>query len=240
LKGLNPVNSVFSVAKKSVNMVKIKICGITNEKDALWAANMGVDFLGLNFYKNSPRKISFEMACRITSTLPDFVKSVGVFVDEEIKTILKIVQKVRLKMVQLHGTETPQYCEELKLKITDSVQPDSLWSAKTQIIKAFRIGNGFNVEQIPAYKDADCFLLDAMAENLEGGTGQTFNWDIALEIKKFGKPIFLAGGLSPENVTEAVRKVEPYAVDVCSGVERSPTRKDHDKMHMFVKSVRGM
>lgn len=206
----------------------------------MWASNMGVDFLGLNFYKNSPRKISLDMAKKIASGLPDFVRSVGVFVDEEIKTILKVIQKVHLTMVQLHGSETPQYCQELKSKITNSVQAESLWAAKTQIIKAFRIGNGFSIEQIPAYKDIDYCLLDTMVENIEGGTGQAFNWDIALEIKKLGKPFFLAGGLTPENIREAIKKVEPFAVDVCSGIERSPTRKDHDKMHQFVKAVREM
>lgn len=219
-------------------MTKIKICGITNEKDALWAANMGVDFIGLNFYKNSPRKISLDMAKKVSSALPDFVKSVGVFVDEEPKTVLKLIQKARLKIVQLHGSESPQYCEELKAKIADFVQADSLWAAKTQIIKAFRIGSGFNMEQIRDYTAADYILLDTLSDNMEGGTGQTFNWDIASEVKKLGKLVFLAGGLTPENVREAIEKVEPYAVDVCSGVERSATRKDHDKMHLFVKAVR--
>ncbi|MEW6558375.1 MAG: phosphoribosylanthranilate isomerase [Elusimicrobiota bacterium] len=255
-------------------MTKIKICGITNEKDALWAANTGVDFIGLNFYKNSPRKISVDMAKRIVSKLPEFVKSVGIFVDEEIETILKIVKKVQLKLIQLHGNETPEFCDELKERITNTVPANSLWENRPQIIKVFRIkpeqmfGNQplfrnqptsevvkteqkpnkcsemlqteqmFGTEHLFGYKSIDYFLFDTFVENLQGGTGQTFNWDLAVEIKKAGKPIFLSGGLTPENVTNAIKKVEPFAVDVCSGIERTPTRKDYDKMLAFVKAVR--
>jgi len=226
-------------------MTKIKICGITNEKDALWAANAGVDFIGLNFYKNSPRKISVDMAKKITAALPEFVKSIGIFVDEEIEIILKIIKKVGLGAVQLHGNETPEYCAQLKEKISATVPANLLWEGKPQIIKAFRIKPGFSTEQVfgaehplSKYQNVDYFLLDTFIEGAAGGTGQTFNWDIALEFKKIGKPIFLSGGLTPENVSEAIKKVEPFAVDVCSGIERTPTRKDYDKMLAFVKAVR--
>ncbi|MFH0947740.1 MAG: phosphoribosylanthranilate isomerase [Elusimicrobiota bacterium] len=219
-------------------MTKIKICGITNEKDALWAANAGVDFIGLNFYKNSPRKISVDMAKKITASLPEFVKSVGVFVDEEIDVILKIVKKVQLTVVQLHGNETSEYCDQLKEKISTSIPANTLWENKSQIIKAFRIGENFRTEQMSQYNNVNYFLLDTFVEDLLGGTGQTFNWDAAVEIKKLGKPIFLSGGLTPGNVSEAIKKVEPFAVDVCSGIERTPTRKDYDKMLSFVKAVR--
>ncbi|OGS46050.1 MAG: hypothetical protein A2539_03435 [Elusimicrobia bacterium RIFOXYD2_FULL_34_15] len=219
-------------------MTRIKICGITNEKDALWASNAGVDFIGLNFYKNSPRKISAEMAKKITSKLPEFVKSVGVFVDEEIDVLLKTIKKTQLKLVQLHGNESPEYCDELKSKISESLPPDTLWENKPQIIKAFRINNDFPVENISKFNNADYFLLDTFVEDIPGGTGEVFNWDIAIEAKKAGKPIFLSGGLNPENVTEAIKRVEPFAVDACSGIERTPTRKDYDKMLAFVKAVR--
>ncbi|MFA5779651.1 MAG: phosphoribosylanthranilate isomerase [Elusimicrobiota bacterium] len=219
-------------------MTKIKICGITNEKDALWAANAGVDFIGLNFYKNSPRKISADMAKKITAALPEFVKSVGVFVDDEIETILKVIKKVQLNAVQLHGNETPEYCAELREKISGSVPSNTLWEGKPQIIKAFRIGENFQSGQMFRYENVDYFLLDTFVEDLLGGTGQTFNWDLAVEVKKLGKPVFLSGGLTPENVSEAIKKVEPFAVDVCSGIERMPTRKDYDKMLSFVKAVR--
>ncbi|MDO8734925.1 MAG: phosphoribosylanthranilate isomerase [Elusimicrobiota bacterium] len=219
-------------------MTKIKICGITNEKDALWAANAGVDFIGLNFYKNSPRKISVDMAKKITASRPEFVKSVGVFVDEEIETILKVIKKVHLNAVQLHGNETPKYCVELREKISGSVPANTLWEGKPQIIKAFRIGENFQSGQMSIYENVDYFLLDTFVDDLLGGTGQTFNWDLAVEVKKLGKPVFLSGGLTPENVSEAIKKVEPFAVDVCSGIERTPTRKDYDKMLAFVKAVR--
>ena len=219
-------------------MTKIKICGITNEKDALWAANAGVDFIGVNFYKNSPRKVSVNMAKKITSSSPEFVRIVGVFVDEEIDVVLKIVKKVGLNAVQLHGNETPEYCAQLKEKISVSVPANTLWEGKPCIIKAFRIGGDFQMEQVSKYNDVDYFLLDTFVNNLPGGTGQVFNWDTAVEIKKLGKPIFLSGGLTSENVSEAIKKVEPYAVDVCSSIERTPTRKDYDKMLSFVKTVR--
>ncbi|HAM39188.1 MAG TPA: phosphoribosylanthranilate isomerase [Elusimicrobia bacterium] len=219
-------------------MTRIKICGITNEKDALWASNAGVDFIGLNFYKNSPRKISIDMAKRITTKLPEFVKSVGIFVDEEISFVLKTVKKLQLKLVQLHGNESPEYCDELKNKISESVPPDTLWENRTQIIKAFRICNDYVIENINNFKNVDYYLLDTFVENIPGGTGEVFNWDLAIEIKKLGKSVFLSGGLNPDNITAAIGKVEPYAVDVCSGIERTPTRKDYDKMLAFIKAVR--
>lgn len=219
-------------------MTKIKICGITNEKDALWAANAGVDFIGLNFYKNSPRKISVDMAKKITAALPEFVKSVGIFADEEIEVILKIIKKTGLGAVQLHGNETPEYCAELREKISATVPANLLWEGKPQIIKAFRIGSDFQTEEAARYENADYFLLDTFVDDLLGGTGQTFNWNLAIEAKKLGRPVFLSGGLTPENVSEAIKKVEPFAVDVCSGIERTPTRKDYDKMLAFVKAVR--
>jgi len=225
-------------------MVKVKICGITNEKDALWATNLGADYLGFNFYrgdhlKGSSRKISVELAKKIISKLPSFVLAVGVFVNEEIKTVLKIVKKCNLKLVQLHGEETPEYCENLKLQVT---------SYRLQVIKAFRIENEKSLEIIPQYLDkVDYFLLDTYVLGIEGGSGEVFNWDLAVKVKEevatsMGnpKPIFLAGGLNPENVQEAIIKVRPYAVDVASGVERLPRRKDYEKMRNFIHTVRSI
>ncbi|MBN1385288.1 MAG: phosphoribosylanthranilate isomerase [Elusimicrobia bacterium] len=219
-------------------MTRIKICGITNEKDAVWAASAGVDFIGLNFYKNSPRKISLDMAKRISASLPEFVKSVGVFVDEDIESLLKTVKKAQIKAVQLHGNESPEYCAELKEKVTTAIPADTLWEGALKIIKAFRIEENFQMERLADYQNIDYFLLDTFVKDIPGGTGQTFNWDLAVEIKKTAKPVFLSGGLTPENVIEAIRKVEPFAVDVCSGIERTPTRKDYDKMLAFIKAVR--
>lgn len=214
-------------------MTKIKICGLTNDKDALWATNLGADYLGFNFYKGSARKISPELAKKIITSLPPFVSSVGVFVNEEIKTVLKIVKKCNLSLVQLHREETPEYCEKLKV--------ESL-KLKVGIIKAVRIKDEKSLEIIPQYLDkVDYFLLDTYVEGVEGGTGETFNWNLAVKAKELvgSKPIFLAGGLTAENVQEAIRKIQPYAVDVASSVERLPRRKDYEKMKNFIQAVRG-
>lgn len=222
-------------------MTKVKICGITNEKDALWATNLGADYLGFNFFAGSPRKISPELAKKIIAKLPPFISTVGVFVNEEIKTVLKIVKKCNLSLVQLHGEETAEYCEKFKV--------ESL-KLKVGIIKAFRIENEKSLEPISQYVEkVDYFLFDTYVPGIEGGTGVPMsreNWDLALKVKEMfistsnPKPIFLAGGLNPENVQEAVIKVKPYAVDVASGIERLPRRKDYEKMKTFIQAVRNM
>ncbi|OQA91830.1 MAG: N-(5'-phosphoribosyl)anthranilate isomerase [Elusimicrobia bacterium ADurb.Bin231] len=221
-------------------MVKIKFCGITNEKDALWAANMGVNYVGLNFFPNSPRKISVGMAMKIASGLPSFVETVGVFVDEDIKNILKITKKVKFSLLQLHGNESPEYCEELAGRLKDLIVVESLWKSQVKIIKAFRVNADFDTECLKNYNSADYFLLDTYVPGIEGGTGVSFNWEIAVKSKEAGKQIFLAGGLNPENVASAIERVNPFAVDVCSGIEKSPTRKDHEKMHRFIKAIRNI
>jgi len=224
-------------------VVKIKICGITNEKDAIWATNLGADYLGFNFYKLSPRKISPKLASEIIAKLPSFIQPVGVFVNEEMKTVLKIVKKCKLSLVQLHGEETPEYCNEFKV---ESSMPHRQVAGeatkfKVGIIKAFRIKEEKSLEVIPGYVDkVDYFLLDTHVEGVAGGSGEVFNWDLALRVKDYGKPVFLAGGLTPENVKEAITKVQPYAVDVASGVERLPRRKDYEKMKVFIQIVRSL
>jgi len=210
-------------------MVKAKICGVTNYDDALLVANLGSDFIGFNFYKDSPRKVSDKMAKEIISKMPPFVSAVGVFVDEAQDVIVKIAKKTGLKYIQLHGNETPEFCKAVAI------------AASLPVIKAFRISDEKSVEAIAAYKDsADYFLLDAYVPGEPGGTGEIFNWDLALKAKEIGKPIFLAGGLTPENVTEAILKVMPFAVDVASGVERLQRRKDYDKMNKFIRAARGL
>lgn len=204
-------------------MVKIKICGITNVGDATWVANLGADYLGLNFTKESKRKISLEKAKEIANVLPPYIKKVGLFVNEEPKIVNKILSLCNLDMLQFHGEETPGYCNQFK--------------GKAEIIKAFRLKDEESLRAIPAY-DVDYYLLDTFIQGEQGGTGTTFNWDLALEVKQFGRPIFLAGGLSPENVVEAIKKVNPFAVDVSSGVEVSPRRKSMELMQEFIKNVR--
>jgi len=229
-------------------MTKIKICGITNLQDATWSATLGVDYLGFNFYKRSPRKISISMAQEIISKIPPVCEPVGIFVDEEINVILDTVKKCNLKLIQLHGKETPDYCLNLKMQLIklehpefESVSENDILQKETKIkiIKAFRIKGEGTLKYLSRFKDiVDYFLLDTYIQGIEGGTGETFNWDLAVESKKYNKPIFLAGGLTPENVKEAIQKVQPYAVDTASGVERLPRRKDFDKLKKFILNAR--
>jgi phosphoribosylanthranilate isomerase len=210
-------------------MVKVKICGVTNFDDALLVANLGSDFIGFNFWPESPRKVSVKNAREMALKMPPFVSPVGVFVNELSEEVVKTAKKAGLKYIQLHGSETPEYCKAVKE------------AAGLPVIKAFRVSDEKSLESIPAYLDAiDYLLLDAFVEGEPGGTGQTFNWDTAVKAKELGKPVILAGGLTPENVTEAILKVAPFAVDVASGVERLQRRKDYDKMNKFIRAARGL
>lgn len=211
-------------------MVKVKICGVTNYDDALLVANLGAEYIGFNFYKDSPRKVSVKMAKDVIAKMPPFVQSVGVFVDEELAEVVKTAKKCGLKLVQLHGQESPEYC----------------WDAAAQtgcgIIKAFRIADEKSLEALPFYQDSvSYFLLDAYVAGEPGGTGEVFNWELAVKAKELvSKPVFLAGGLTPENIADAIEKVQPFAVDAASGVERLPKRKDYDKMKTFIRRARGL
>ena len=204
-------------------MAKIKICGITNVEDATWAANLGADYLGMVFFKESKRKISLEKAKEIIETLPPYIEKVGLFVNEEPEIVEKALKLCQLNVLQFQGEELPEYCNQFK--------------DRAKIIKSFRMKDEEVLKRIPEY-DVDFYHLDAFVEGLHGGTGATFNWDLALKVKELGRPIFLAGGLNPENITEAIKKVQPYAVDVASGVESSPRRKSVELMQQFVQKVR--
>lgn len=209
-------------------MTKIKICGITNEQDAVWAANLGVDYIGLNFFENSPRKTSEPMVKKIIASLPPYVLPVGIFVNEEVKKIVRTAKKCNFSLVQLHGTEDKEYCRQLQ-------------EAGLKIIKVFRIADDPNIVlPLEEYQEvADYFLFDTFVPEEAGGTGKSFNWDILTPQKLAVKPTFISGGLNPDNVGELLEKVQPYAVDVCSGIERLPRRKDYEKMRQFVLKVRG-
>jgi phosphoribosylanthranilate isomerase len=207
-------------------MTKIKICGITNLQDALWAVNLGTDYIGLNFYASSPRKVSAKNAKDIVAKLPPFVIPVGIFVDEAVPAIAKLVKSVPLKAVQLHGRETPDMCAELK-------------ALGVQVIKVISLQGPLNAADWTPYRDhVDFFLVDNGLGDVPGGTGQTFDWGWLASAGELGKPWFLAGGLKPDNVGEAIQKTRPPLVDVCSGIERLPTRKDFDAMKLFVQNVR--
>ncbi len=204
-------------------MVKIKICGITNVNDATWVANLGADYLGLVFAKDSKRKVSLECAKEIANVVLPYIKKVGLFVNEEPKTVEKILALCKLDMLQFHGEESPDYCSQFK--------------DKAKVIKGFRIKDEESLSTISQY-DVDFYLLDTFVEGERGGTGITFNWDLALKVKELGRPVFLAGGLNPENVVEAIKVVQPFAVDVSSGVEASPRRKSVELMQEFINRAR--
>src|SRR5450631_169981 len=202
-------------------MVKVKICGITSLEDALTAIKAGADALGFVFYSLSPRHIPPEQAAEIIRRLPPFVQTVGLFVNEELAIINTIADQCGLDVIQLHGEEPPEYCR----------------SVRRRVIKAFRIRDITTLDSLVHYQVSGC-LLDAWSPAAHGGTGQTFNWKIAAEAVNNGHRIILAGGLTPDNVAEAVRRVNPYAVDVSSGVECSPGHKDADKIRKFIIQAR--
>ncbi len=192
-------------------MVKVKICGITNYEDALFAVESGADALGFIF-ADSPRRILPEAALDIIRRLPPFIKSVGVFVDEAPERITEIVSLCGIDLIQLHGKEPPGICGQFMQRV----------------IKAIAVRDNSVIEDLRPYQGrVRGLLLDTYSENLAGGTGRTFNWDLAIKAKELGIPVILAGGLGPSNIVEAVSKVKPYAVDVNSGVEERPGKKSH-------------
>ncbi|MGO9378057.1 MAG: phosphoribosylanthranilate isomerase [Dissulfurispiraceae bacterium] len=200
--------------------MRIKICGITNLDDALAAIDYGADALGFVFYPKSPRYVTPEKTREITAQLPPFITTVGVFVNESLTMIKHIMASARLQVLQLHGDEPPEAC--------------STWS---QVVKAFRVKDFVDLKPLERYKGVSAYLLDTYAPASYGGTGQIFNWDIALEARKFGR-IILSGGLTQENVENAVRWVRPYAVDVSSGVESEKGKKDLKKVKEFIERAK--
>ncbi|OGW36234.1 MAG: N-(5'-phosphoribosyl)anthranilate isomerase [Nitrospirae bacterium RBG_13_39_12] len=202
--------------------VKVKICGITNIDDAIAAVDFGADALGFVFFKGSPRYISPEDAAVIIKQLPPFITTIGVFVDEKPKKVEKIIIQTMVDIVQLHGNEPPDSCNISK-----------------NLIKAIRVKSLQSLDPLDEYKDRVCaFLLDTFTPDVLGGTGQIFNWDIAIYAKQFGR-IILAGGLTHNNVAEAIRRVRPYGVDVSSGVESKKGKKDHKKLKLFIEKAKG-
>lgn len=198
-------------------MVKVKICGITTLEDALAATAAGADAVGFVFHPASPRHIFPEQAAAIISHLPPFIQTVGLFVDEHAETVNEVASQCGLDIVQLHGSESPSCCAAITRRV----------------IKAFRVKDITSLDAMRDYRVSAC-LLDAWSPAAHGGTGRTFNWDIAAQAVTSGQRIILAGGLTPENVAEAIRLVSPYAVDVSSGVESSPGRKDPALIRAFI------
>lgn len=196
--------------------MRIKICGITNSEDALAAVKLGADALGFVFAK-SPRQITKEKARDIIEKLPPFVSPVGVFVDERVDTMKEVCNFCNIRTVQLHGNEAPLYLQDLK---------------GYKIIKAFRIKEEDDVKPLANYKP-HAFLLDSYVKGVVGGTGIPFQWEFARQAHKYGH-LILSGGLTPENVRKAIRIVKPYAVDISSGVESAPGKKDVELMKRFI------
>jgi phosphoribosylanthranilate isomerase len=203
--------------------VKVKICGITNLEDAFCAQSAGADFLGFVFAE-SPRRISPENAKRIVGKLSKETGIVALFVNEKKEVVDKIAREIgRVDILQFHGDETPEYCGNFSHK---------------KVIKAFRVKNKESVMQIQNFNKVDFILLDNYSDKAYGGTGQGFDLGLALKAKEFNIPLFLSGGLNPDNVKNAIDKVKPFCVDVSSGVEQSPGKKDHGLIKQFIQVIR--
>jgi len=200
---------------------KVKICGLTSVEDALAAVEAGADLLGFMLWEKSLRHVTIETAREIARRLPPTTRRVGVFVDATAEQVMFSQRICNFGALQFHGQESPSFCRQFSV----------------MTIKAFRVRDAASLQAMRAY-NTDAFLLDSQVEGQPGGTGETFDWPLAAAAKKFNKPIFLAGGLTPQNVAAAVRAVQPFAVDVSSGVEAAPGKKDAQKMRDFVAAAR--
>ena len=203
-------------------MARIKICGITHLTDALTAVEAGADALGFVFVPDTPRFVKPDQVAAIIAQLPPFITTVGIFVSKDSEKIRTIVERCRLDAIQLHADVTPEFCRNLDRRV----------------IKAVRVKDESSLSILSDY-DVNAFLLDAYVKGKMGGTGHVFDWDLALQAKNYGR-IIIAGGLNPDNAAQAVRHVMPYGVDVSSGVESQPGRKDPNKIRKFIDAVRSV
>ena len=201
--------------------LRIKICGITNVADAMAAVNAGADALGFMFYERSKRYVTPDAVAEIVEELPPFVMRVGVFVDPSMELVNETASTCGITALQFHGSESPEFCGQFGLPV----------------IKAFRIVDKTSLDPLPQYQTS-AWLLDSDVPGEFGGTGKKFDWSLAQHATKLGRPVILAGGLTPENVATAVREVRPYGVDVSSGVEALPGRKDPKKVKAFIQAAR--
>jgi len=207
-----------------LNRCRVKICGLTNTEDVAVAVEAGADAVGFIFYRQSPRHVEPALVKQIVATLPPLVTPVGVFVNEDLATVRAIIDSCGLALAQLHGDETAAYCHDLG----------------RPVMKALRLkdrGNFLSLAEFQGRASVRGFVLDTFSENAYGGTGQISDWRLAAEAAK-SATILLAGGLTSENVGEAIRTVQPYGVDVSSGVESIPGKKDHAKLRAFFEAVR--
>lgn len=200
--------------------IRVKYCGITRREDAQTAARVGVDAIGLVFYRQSPRAVTVEQARSICDGLPAFVTTVGLFVDAPAEEVRQVADAVSLDLLQFHGDEPEAYCSGFG----------------RPYIKAIRVARGRDyVAQINGYQNARGLLLDTFSAAVPGGTGEVFDWDLIPET--LPRPLILAGGLSVENVADAIKRVQPYAVDVSGGIESAKGIKHADKMQKFMQEV---
>ena len=199
----------------------IKICGITSAEDARVASGAGASAIGLMFYEKSARAVTVEQAAGIVAGLDPFTARVGVFVNPPEELVWRAIHAAGLTILQFHGEEPPEFCQRFGL----------------MTMKAFRVKDASSLDALPRYP-TDAWLLDAYSASAHGGTGERFNWDLALQAKGLGRPIVLAGGLTPENVGTAIRQVRPFGVDVSSGVESAPGRKDAEKVRKFIAEAK--
>ena len=204
-------------------MVRVKICGITNAADALAAVDAGANLLGFNFYEKSARFLTQSAAAKIRTQLPKNVEAVGIFVNKPAADVAALCRSLKLHAAQLHGDEPPETVAELVRSIP--------------VIKAFRVEPDFPLKTLDEYRNVFAFLFDAAHTGQYGGSGRTTDWDVARRAAKDHR-IILAGGLKVENVAAAVRIVRPYGIDVASGVESKPGKKDHGRLREFIQEVR--
>jgi len=201
--------------------LKIKICGITNVDDGLAAVEAGANAIGLIFFEQSPRRVANAAAAEIVRALPPLVAKVGVFVNPGEDQVRRAIAECGLDTLQFHGEETPDFCRRFDLKI----------------IKAFRIRDPSSLDALQPFQK-EAWLLDSYVAGQHGGTGARFNWTLAVEAVRQSRMVLLSGGLTPENAAEAVRQVRPYGLDVSSGVESAPGKKDHAKIRAFIAAAR--
>jgi phosphoribosylanthranilate isomerase len=206
----------------SPETVRVKICGITRPADAMDAVAAGADAIGLMFYERSRRWVTLDQAQAIARSVPPGIARVGVFVDADEESIRHAIETCGLDTLQFHGDESPAFCERFR--------PLRIW-------KAFRVAS-VDVLRVIARFETDAWLFDTAVPGQPGGSGQRFDWEIAVQAKALGRPIVLAGGLTPENVRAAVERVRPFAVDVSSGVESAPGLKDAGKVRAFVRAAK--